>query len=68
MFTTRRMRAAFEPMSKRRRGYPSERAVKRGHRVVRGEKELEEKLGKDDLCPCGSGRRFQEVLPEWGKV
>ena len=21
-----------------------------------------EKLGRNDLCPCGSGRRFQEVL------
>ncbi|MDQ3707630.1 MAG: SEC-C metal-binding domain-containing protein [Chloroflexota bacterium] len=51
-------------MSKRRRGYPSERAVKRGNRVVCGHKELMEKLGKDDLCPCGSGRRFQAVLPQ----
>ncbi|MDQ5823168.1 MAG: SEC-C metal-binding domain-containing protein [Chloroflexota bacterium] len=55
---------AFEPMSKRRRGYPSERAVKRGSRVVHGHKELMEKLGKDDLCPCGSGRRFQAMLPQ----
>ncbi|MGO9029058.1 MAG: SEC-C metal-binding domain-containing protein [Acidimicrobiales bacterium] len=23
-----------------------------------------EKLGREDLCPCGSGRRFQEVLSE----
>jgi len=37
--------------------------VKRGLRVVHGEKELTEKLGRNDLCPCGSGRRFQEVLP-----
>ncbi|HSG38962.1 MAG TPA: SEC-C metal-binding domain-containing protein [Thermoanaerobaculia bacterium] len=22
-----------------------------------------EKLGRNDPCPCGSGRRFQEVLP-----
>ncbi|MGP0088981.1 MAG: SEC-C metal-binding domain-containing protein [Xanthobacteraceae bacterium] len=21
-----------------------------------------EKLGRNDLCPCGSGRSFQEVL------
>ncbi|MGI9104659.1 MAG: SEC-C metal-binding domain-containing protein [Pyrinomonadaceae bacterium] len=21
-----------------------------------------EKLGRNDLCPCGSGHRFQEVL------
>ena len=26
--------------------------------------ELIEKLGRRDLCPCGSGRRFQGVLHE----
>jgi uncharacterized protein YecA (UPF0149 family) len=52
----------FEPMSKRRRGYPSETAVKRGERTVGEGKELVEKLGRDDLCPCGSGRRFQTLL------
>jgi hypothetical protein len=30
----------FEPTSKRRKGYPSESRVKRGVRVVRGDKEL----------------------------
>lgn len=30
--------------------------------MVHGDKMLEEKLGRNDLCPCGSGRRFQEVL------
>jgi SEC-C motif len=50
------------PTSKRRRGYPLERYVKRGQRVVHGNKELSEKLGRNDLCPCGSGRRFEEVL------
>ena len=55
---------AFEPMSKRRKGFPSERHVKHGVRVVHGEKELSEKLGRNDLCPCGSGRRFQEMLHE----
>jgi uncharacterized protein YecA (UPF0149 family) len=49
--------------SKRRRGFPSETKVKRGMRVVHGDKELTEKLGRNDLCPCGSGRRFQEMLP-----
>ncbi len=29
-----------------------------------GFKELEEKLGRNDLCPCGSGKRFQEMLPQ----
>src|SRR6187200_2079000 len=52
-------------MSKRRRGYPSETGVKRGHRAVKGgNKELTERLGNNDLCPCGSARRFQELLPE----
>ena len=53
----------FEITSKRRKGFPSEAQVKRGDRVVHGDKELREKLGRNDLCPCGSGRRFQEVLP-----
>lgn len=51
-------------MSKRRKGYPSETKVKRGVRVVHGDKQLVEKLGNRDLCPCGSGRRFQELLPQ----
>lgn len=50
-------------MSKRRRGYPSETNVERGHRVVHGDKELVEKLGGKDPCPCGSGRRFPILLP-----
>jgi hypothetical protein len=52
-------------MSKRRRGFPSETNVKRGSRGVKsGEKELLERLGNNDLCPCGSGRRFQALLPK----
>ena len=51
-------------MSKRRKSFPSETHVKRGERRVHGEVELVEKLGRNDLCPCGSGRRFQPVLPE----
>jgi hypothetical protein len=31
---------AFEPSSKRRRGFPSETQVKRGLRIVHGNKEL----------------------------
>jgi uncharacterized protein YecA (UPF0149 family) len=54
---------AFERTSKRRKGYPSETRVRRGIRVVHGDKELTEKLGRNDLCPCGSGRRFQALLP-----
>ncbi|HEV7765669.1 MAG TPA: SEC-C metal-binding domain-containing protein [Thermoanaerobaculia bacterium] len=34
----------------------------RGTRIVHGDKELFEKLGRNDLCPCGSSRRFQELL------
>ena len=52
-------------MSKRRKGFPSETRVKRGHRTIKGgEVELVEKLGDRDPCPCGSGRRFQAVLPQ----
>jgi len=29
---------------------------------VHGDKELVERLGRNDPCPCGSGRRFQAVL------
>jgi uncharacterized protein YchJ len=50
--------------SKRRRGFPSETKVKRGKRIVHGDKELTEKLGRNDPCSCGSGRRFQEMLHE----
>ncbi|HVU11892.1 MAG TPA: SEC-C metal-binding domain-containing protein [Phototrophicaceae bacterium] len=57
-------RPAFELMSKRRKGYPSERHVKRGEQIVHGEKELVEKLGRNDLCPCDSGKLFQELLHE----
>ena len=35
---------------------------RRAFRVVHGEKELVEKLGRSDPCPCGSGRRFQKLL------
>ena len=43
-------------------GSLSESRVRRGDRVVHGDKELLEKLGRNDLCPCGSRRRFQELL------
>jgi hypothetical protein len=56
-------KTAFERSSKRRKGYPSETKVKRGARVVHGNKELLEKLGRNDLCPCRSGRYFQALLP-----
>jgi len=55
-------RCIFEVTSKRRKGFPSETQVKKGQRIVHGDKELIEKLGRNDPCPCGSGRLFQKVL------
>ncbi len=60
MATTSR---AFSVTRKRRKSYPSETQVKRGVRVVHGDVELVEKLGRNDLCPCSSGLRFQALLP-----
>ncbi|MGE0699563.1 MAG: SEC-C metal-binding domain-containing protein [Hyphomicrobiaceae bacterium] len=54
---------AFEVSSKRRKSFPSETRVKRGRQIVHGDVELVEKLGRNDLCPCGSGARFQALLP-----
>ena len=48
----------FEITSKRRKGFPSETQVRRGVRIVHGNKELIEKLGRNDLCPCDSGSSF----------
>jgi uncharacterized protein YecA (UPF0149 family) len=36
--------------------------------VKGGKKELLEKLGRNDPCPCGSTRKFQEVLFEVGTL
>jgi uncharacterized protein YecA (UPF0149 family) len=55
-----------EIMSKRRRSYPSETRVKAGVRVVHGDKLLVEKLGRNDLCPCGSGLRFKRCCIKSG--
>ncbi|MBP6308323.1 MAG: SEC-C metal-binding domain-containing protein [Alphaproteobacteria bacterium] len=34
--------------------------------MVGGAKELIEKLGRNDPCPCGSARSFQALLPsQW---
>ena len=63
----RRPALFFEPMSKRRKGFPSETHVKRGVRIVHGDKLLEEKLGRNDLCPCGSGRPFKKCCLESGR-
>jgi uncharacterized protein YecA (UPF0149 family) len=53
-------------MSKRRLGFPSETQVKRGVRVVHGDKELVEKVGHNDLCPSGSGKRFKKCCRNTG--
>lgn len=53
-------------MSKRRRGFPSETRVKAGVRIVHGDKLLSEKLGRNDLCPCGSGLRFKRCCLKSG--
>ena len=67
-WTTIKIKSSFfEPMSKRRRGYPSETKVKIGLRVVHGDKLLEEKLGRNDLCPCGSGQRFKRCCLKSGR-
>ena len=46
-------------MSKRRKGFPTETVVKRGDRMVRGTKDLSEKLGRNDPCWCGSGKKYK---------
>jgi uncharacterized protein YecA (UPF0149 family) len=51
-------------MNKRKHGYPSEKKVKRGKRIVHNDKELIEKLGRNDPCPCGSAKSFQKLLHE----
>ena len=56
----------FETMSKRRKGFPSEKKVKHGVRIVHGSKELTEKLGRNDLCPCRSGKRFKKCCMKGG--
>jgi uncharacterized protein YchJ len=69
-YATRRpeRRAVFiQPMSKRRRGFPSESHVKRGVQIVHGDKELVEKLGRNDPCPCGSGNRFKKCCLKAGR-
>lgn len=55
-----------EVTSKRRRGYPSETRVKRGVQIVHGEKQLEEKLGRNDPCPCGSTKKFKNCCLRTG--
>jgi uncharacterized protein YecA (UPF0149 family) len=60
-------RHPFEIMSKRRKGFPSETHVRRGVRIVHGDKLLQEKLGRNDLCPCGSGKLFKRCCLNTGR-
>jgi hypothetical protein len=53
-------------MSKRRKGFPSETQVKRGVRIIHGNKELSEKLGRNDPCPCESGKCFRRCCLKSG--
>ena len=46
--------------------YPSETQVKRGIQIVDGDKRLEKKLGRNDPCPCGSGKRFKKCCLKSG--
>lgn len=47
-----------EPMSKRRRGFPSENHVTTTGGTTNQGEEFIEKLGRKDPCPCGSGKKF----------
>jgi hypothetical protein len=60
--------SAFEITRKRRKRFSSEARVKRGDRVVPGNKEPIEKLGRNDPCPCGSGGRFQALLHAFWRI
>ncbi|WP_205678768.1 SEC-C metal-binding domain-containing protein [Aquisphaera insulae] len=40
--------------------------MKRGRRVVHGDKELCEKLGRNDPCPCGSEKPFKRCCRNSG--
>src|SRR4051794_343726 len=51
---------------KRRKGFPSETQVKRGERIVHGNNELMEKVGRNDPCPCGSGKLFKKCCRNSG--
>ena len=48
----------FKITTELRKSFPSETQVRRGDRVVPGDVAPAEKPGRNDLSPCGSGRRF----------
>lgn len=43
---------------------PSETQVRKGVPIVHGNKELYEKLGRNDLCPCGSCPCLRTVVAD----
>ena len=52
--------ANFEIASERRQGFPSETQVKRGVRIVHLDKELGEKVGRNDLCRAVRDAAFRD--------
>ena len=58
----------FEHSSKRRKGFPSERRVKKGLRVVHGAKELIREAGPQRSMPVRLVARIQEMLHAVGFV
>lgn len=48
-----------EPMSKRRKGFPSATDVKSKPDTTSQGEPFQEKLGANDPCPCGSGKKFR---------
>lgn len=49
----------IEKMSKRGNGFPSARQVKIVPGETRHGEPFQEKLGANDPCPCGSGKKFR---------
>lgn len=58
---------AFEITRKRRKEFPSETGVKGGRQVVRGEKDLPEKLGRNGPCPCDRPAGFKNGCMQSGR-
>ncbi len=64
--------SSFERISKRHKGFPSEARVKRSRKghlrtITGGEIEPVEKLGRNDPCPCGSGKAFKRCCLRSGR-
>jgi hypothetical protein len=57
----------FEITSKRRKGFPSETQVKRGVRVVHGNKELSEKLGRTTFARAIPDTGFKNYCLRFGR-